>query len=155
MHVFEEAFVPRSVKGRGYPSERMRDCKIRFAAITCCIFGTKDYISILLKRLGEHFWNNGGLFLRLRTRLLRHQIDKWISFRNKRNGCLNGEKREKPLSLYLATVNQHETHETRTLPPQLSVNLVMTTSIYPTQAQCCFTYTPVLSVRFILFDLSP
>lgn len=55
MHVFEEAFVPRSVKGRGYPSERMGDCKIRFAAITCCIFGTKDYISILLKRLGEHF----------------------------------------------------------------------------------------------------
>lgn len=55
MHVFEEAVIPRSVKGRGYPSQGMRDCKIRFAAVTCCIFGTKDYILILLKRLGDHF----------------------------------------------------------------------------------------------------
>lgn len=55
MHVFEEAVIPRSVKGRRYSSQGMRDCKIRFAAVTCCIFGTKDYILILLKRLGEHF----------------------------------------------------------------------------------------------------
>lgn len=55
MHVFEEAVIPRSVKGRGSPSQGMRDCKIRFAAVTCCIFGTKDYILILLKRLGDHF----------------------------------------------------------------------------------------------------
>lgn len=51
----EEAVIPRSVKGRRYPSQGMRDCKIRFAAVTCCIFGTKDYILILLKRLGDHF----------------------------------------------------------------------------------------------------
>lgn len=57
MHVFEEAVIPRSVKGRRYPSQGMRDCKNK---VRCCYMLYFWYQRLYIDSLKEI----GGSFLK-------------------------------------------------------------------------------------------